>query len=480
MDGLGRRAKTFQGRVVRLTPRRGRGKSERPTPAAEEREPVTEKSAEAWLESVLTKKQQRGSSYPEEGSVIEPSFLPEEALPAAFRIRFLSLMTAAGLRRKVLLVGCLAGSLVVAAALLLSTRFARLTVIVEPRRERLEIKNLEFAAAASAGASPDENPPVVPAEALEFGHSVVREFDATGKKFVAERSRGRVQIHNAFSSAPQSLVSRTRFVTDQGAVYRLTQGVVIPGAEIREGKIIPRFVEAELAADEPGEQANVSGETRLRIVGFKGTSKYDGFFALAPSGFQGGVRAERAVASAADLARAEEQTTKQAFDELREKMASGIPPGLSVPDGLRQVEIVEVKAPPVNTAGEKFSVEARARGRALAFRQDDILTIIRTTLLGGEPVKTIVGGSADLDYFVQEFNVEKKRGRLSASGIIVTERAFSPEALAGVLGGKKEGSLIEALKERQEFSKFRLTFFPPWLFRAPADPTKIRVVVEER
>lgn len=477
MDGLGRRAKTFQGRVVRLTPRSKRPESEHPAGAVEETRSVPGKSAEAWLESVLSEKQ-RGP-HPEDGIVIDGSTSPDTSDTDASPIRFLPRIVVA-LRHRVLLAACLAGALVLTATVLLSTRFARLTVVVEPRREKLAIENLGFVAAASADAAPEAGQPVVPAEALEFTHSVVRDFEATGKKFVAEPSRGRVQIHNAFSSASQALVSRTRFVTDNGAVYRLTQGITIPGAEIREGKIVPRFIEAELVADEPGEQTNVSGEARLRIVGFKGTPRYDGFFAVAPSGFQGGTKGERIVASAEDVKRAQEQATKQAFDELREKMASGIPSGLSVPDGMREIEITEVKAPPSNTPGERFSVEARSRGRALAFRQSDVLEVIRMTLLDTETAKTIVEGSADLGYFVQEFGVEKKRARLSASGTVVTERAFSPEALAGTLGGKKEGSLIEILKQREEFSKFRLAFFPPWLFRAPADPAKIRVVVEEK
>ena len=60
----------------------------------------------------------------------------------------------------------------------------------------------------------------------------------------------------------------------------------------------------------------------------------------------------------------------------------------------------------------------------------------------------------------------------------MAKKIFNEKEIAVALAGKKEGTLLNYLKTREEFSDFRLSFFPPWLFSAPADPGKIRFVVE--
>ena len=164
--------------------------------------------------------------------------------------------------------GAAAGFVFLVVALtLVSTVFARVTLVLKPAVEKVAAEDIAVALDISVS-KPLVPQRVIPAELLSFSKTVRKEFQATGTKMVEEKARGRVRIYNQYSSSSQGLVSTTRFLTQGGALYRLLKSVTVPGAKIEGGKIVPQFVEAELVADDPGEGSNASGEVKLSIPGF--------------------------------------------------------------------------------------------------------------------------------------------------------------------------------------------------------------------
>lgn len=319
---------------------------------------------------------------------------------------------------------------------------------------------------------------VIPAEYLTFSKTAQEEFSSSGHAKVEEKSNGRAKIYNAFSSAPQTLIAGTRFTADAGNVYRIARAITVPGAEIADGKIIPRFVEADLFADKPGEEFNASGELTLRIAGFQGTPKYDAFYAIASSGFSGGFKGETAVVLDMDIARAEETVTKKAYDALEDDVRRGIPPGFTFADGLKEIEILKLGVPAEKTPGERFSVHADAEARILVFRQEDVMRFLGAVLLKGDASRELAPKGVEMSYRVRMADFKKKQASLALQGNVKAQRTLNPKELSQALAGKKEGTLLNFLKTRDEFSTFRLSFFPPWLFSAPSDPSKIRFIVE--
>ncbi|MBI4137708.1 MAG: hypothetical protein HY472_00480 [Candidatus Sungbacteria bacterium] len=400
----------------------------------------------------------------------EPRFSGTPAAPGAHRWR------APGRPRFFFVAGgvALAGILFL---FFLSGAFARLTVIVDPKERAIPFENITLSLAVSSPA-PDYEKRVLPAQVFEFSREKTQEFSATGKANVRTLAAGKVRIYNAFSAAPQALVARTRFLTEKGVLYRLPAGIVVPGAEVKDGKIIPQFVEAELRADAPGEESNLSGEIRLRIPGFQGSPKYDGFYASAPSGFQGGVLGEKPVATKEDIAAAEKQVSQAAYDEVRAEMAQKIPASFTSLPSLQEIEILELRSPKVGAPGERFSVSAAAEGRAILFQKDHAIEAVARMIGKDHPDEELLASSAELEYQAADADFEKSRATVAVRGAMRGRRTFSSHELSLLLAGKKEGSVIEAMKLRDEFTKFRLAFFPPWRFRAPSDPAKIRFEIE--
>lgn len=369
-------------------------------------------------------------------------------------------------------------SAIVIIVILLSTVWARLTVTLKPRVDSIAIEDV--AAHFDIGTLkvlPDEKS--IPAERLMFSQTMKKEFDATGKEDIAVRARGKVKIYNRFSSSPQPLVKNTRFLTAAGIIFRLAQSLTIPGAKIEQGKIIPQFIETELSADAPGEKFNISGEVTLVIPGFKGSPRYDGFYAVSSQGFAGGVRGERTIVSKEDSTRAQETVTKQLFDALREQMAHQIPAGLRAKDQLREIQIIALESPRPHTPGDRFWVEATARGRMMAFREADVLTLIDTLVLKNDTSKKLIPDPAALEYQVSSIDFDAGRADVIIRGSVKTKIVIQEAVFGSVIAGKKQGSILEILKNRSELSGFSMTIFPPWRASAPRDPSRIRFIIQE-
>lgn len=83
-----------------------------------------------------------------------------------------------------------------------------------------------------------------------------------------------------------------------------------------------------------------------------------------------------------------------------------------------------------------------------------------------------------IGYQLKEMTFDKKRASVVIRGSIAAAARFSEEDIGQSLAGKKENALIDALRERKEFATFRISFFPPWMYSAPTDPTKIKFMTE--
>ncbi|MDP3770053.1 MAG: hypothetical protein Q8R40_03905 [bacterium] len=379
--------------------------------------------------------------------------------------------------KNILALMCGMGVTVVAAGLL-STVFAQVTVTVKPTIESIQLGNTLVAFDASVS-EVDINKRIIPAEFLTFNGNASQEFEATGHDYVEEKARGRVRIINMFSTSPQALVVNTRFITDAGVLYRLGSGITIPGAKSANGKLTAQFVEAELMSDKPGEESNISGEIKLYIPGFKGSPKYEGFYAIAQNGFSGGSKGESRVVTRADLTSAQEQVTKKVFDDLRASMARKIPANFTFVESLSQIEISNITAPKEKSKADRFQVEARGVGRVFVFRNDDIFKLLSSIILKEDVGTELMQKSADVRYRIKEANYEKKSASVEVSGTIKTKKVISLAELTNMIRSKKEGSLIEVLKQRREIATFKVSFFPPWIFSAPDNTRNIHIIVED-
>lgn len=379
--------------------------------------------------------------------------------------------------RKMFWVGITSGILCLAlAAFLASTVFARLTIIVKPRLENVTVKDVTVKFDSSVS-KPLIAEKVIPAEHIKFSKTIADKFESTGREIVEEKARGNARLYNSFSSSPQRLVATTRFLTDDGILFRLQKSVIIPGAKIENGKIVPESMEVELIADKPGEESNINRETTFRIPGFKRDPKYQGFYAIT-SNLSGGFKGEARVVSADDIKRAEELVTKRVFDELKEEIKRKIPPGFVMVEGLREIEIAKINVPRPKMRLDVFPAEVDAKGHVLVFRERDLQDFLKGFLIAADENKKLVDSSMFLNYTVRNTDIINGRAEVALGGEVKIKSVVSNSEIIELLRGKKEDSIAGILKARSELAAFRVAIFPPWIFSAPQDPAKIKMIVE--
>src|SRR3989344_1560274 len=97
----------------------------------------------------------------------------------------------------------------------------------------------------------------IPAEVFHDRRNLTQLFPATGKSKVSQKASGKIRIVNAYSSEKQTLVATTRFAAPDGKIFRLDNQILVPGAQIKDGKIIPSSVESSIPADQPGAGYNI-------------------------------------------------------------------------------------------------------------------------------------------------------------------------------------------------------------------------------
>lgn len=383
------------------------------------------------------------------------------------------------LRHKNILALCVGLGITFAAALLLSTVFARVTVTVKPTVESLQIQDTEVFFNASVS-EVNVATRTIPAEFLSFDGQVSEDFPATGNDYVNQKATGRVRIYNAFNTTSQALIASTRFVTDSGLLFRLPKSIVIPAAKKDSANIIiPQFIETDLVADQSGEGSNINGEVKLYISGFKGSPKYDGFYGVAQKGFSGGSVGQARVITRDDLTVAQEKVSKKVFDSLKQEMAQKIPAKFRLVDSLSEIAITNIDAPKEKIKADRFTVTVKAVARVFVFRDGDVTRILHEFLLKGDASKAFIDASADFHYQIKNANYDRKIANVNMNGNIKTKKILLAQDFANLVAGKKEGSLIDALNKRRDIGTFRVAFFPPWLFSAPSDPGRIHIIIED-
>ncbi len=380
-------------------------------------------------------------------------------------------------RRRLLLAG--AGLAVLAGFTLPTIAFPRFSIVIIPRMEVISVPAMEFIADTGIPA-PQTSSRRLPAIEVAVDKSVSASFGSSGKKFLQERARGTVLVSNAFSSAPQALLATTRLQDPSGKIFRLRSGVIVPGARVSEGKIVPTSISAEVIAEEAGEASNIEA-TEFRFPGFRGTPKYQGFSARSEQAFTGGFVGEARIVEPEDLGRASEELTRTAIEALKQELAEKIPsdPDFFSPAGARELAVTRIDQPKAGARHDQFTVSVQARGRAMVLRRSHLDEMLSALLLPpDEDAPRTKAASEQPDLVINNIRLGAEEMRLTASGKLAFWREADHSAIASVLQASTPKKAEAYLRGREEIEAFRIKRFPLWLWFIPAREGGLQIDVE--
>jgi hypothetical protein len=198
----------------------------------------------------------------------------------------------------------------------LSATFASVTIKITP-------KQLPVAIAGTFEANRS------PAEGIEFAvikleESMSKQIPATGQKKVETKAIGTVIISNNYSTAAQKLVAGTRIETESGLIFKLDSSVTVPGQTKKGTQITPGTISVKVTASEPGENYN-AGTASFKIVGFKGSPRYDKFSVQTKTPISGGKEGMINIVNEDDRVKAVNSMQTELKDKVAKKARLQIP-----------------------------------------------------------------------------------------------------------------------------------------------------------
>lgn len=360
----------------------------------------------------------------------------------------------------------------------LGTILPQATIAISPKKEVVEL-NIPIKADILIS-SIDAGQNKIPAQIIKTEKSQTMEFSATGRQSGESKASGKITIYNALTpSQNQALVKTTRFETSDGKIFRILTGVMVPAAKIENGKVVPGSVETEVIADAAGPEYNIS-PSEFTVPGFKGSPKFNAFYAKSASSMTGGSKGEGFVATNDDIIKAEAEIekvlTESAKADLQEKLLQGF-------EFLNEAVSVKIDEKNVSlksgAAADKFTITAKASATAFQFNGSDADSLIAKNIESKTSKKEIV--FKDLSKKYTDINADFSNGILSMN--INAKQTIAPsidiENFKKEFFGKDENAVRDIIVNNDLIESAQVSFWPFWVRKVPKNADRIKIVVNE-
>jgi hypothetical protein len=191
----------------------------------------------------------------------------------------------------------------------------------------LSLKNEEIALNGTSFTAGSKDAGGIPFQVMTVSKEEYAALVPTGEKEMNSKATGKITIYNEFGTQSQILIKNTRFQTPDGKIFRIGQQIVVPGAKTVNGKQSPGSIEVSVTADESGPGYNIE-PTNFTIPGFKGTPRYEKFYAKSTEQMSGGAEGKVKIVSDADVRQARENLTKVLREKLLREAQEKLPDNL--------------------------------------------------------------------------------------------------------------------------------------------------------
>ena len=314
----------------------------------------------------------------------------------------------------------------------------------------------------------------LPGELLIAHRNLQMMFPANAQEQIESKAKGKLIIHNNFSSEFQVLVATTRFESPEGKIFRLNNRVIIPGAKVVNGQIIPSTLEVQVTADQPGEDYNIQPSSGWKIPGFKGSPKYNSFFAEAPAAMTGGFIGQKSVPTSDDIIAAKISLKGTLEDSLKGQMLLLNSERFKLFDEAINFTLLKEEVYEVTNTEGNFSVFAEAELRYLVFDEE----MFQQALL--EKIKEQF--KEELEIVELNINFENIESDLIAGtmtfitkGSVVLMPPLDVDKWRKNILGLREERLISDLPG---FEGAKISFWPFWVHKVPQREGRVRITIK--
>lgn len=324
------------------------------------------------------------------------------------------------------------------------------------------------------------NDPVLPGEIISAKRNLEKTLNSTSTVKVLEKAKGQLTIFNAFGTTPQTLVATTRFETSEGIVFRLDEKITVPGGKKdKDGVLVPGQITVSVTADKSGLEGNVPPTKLWRIPGFKGTPRYEKFYAESAMAMSGGFEGERAAPVAGEIELVKKSLATDLESALRGESSVLMSENFTLLPGAEDFRLVREDVDFDVADKSKFSVFVEGELRSLVFETEmlkNVLTDLSEKKLENEGPLAIRDFS--VGYTEPQVNWISGSMLFKATGTIVFEKKVDKEGLPEKLRGLNEEEIKKVLFNLPGLDRVSVNFWPFWVKSMPTNSAKIEVIFE--
>jgi hypothetical protein len=308
--------------------------------------------------------------------------------------------------------------------------------------------------------------------------SLTRLFPATGTSTEQGRAKGTIRVFNGFSTFPQKLVAQTRFLSEDGKLFRSPEAVVIPAGRMEGSSIVAGSLDVEVVAAESGEEYNV-GPSNFSLPGLFGHPAYTTITGKSLEPMTGGSKTEVLVVTEADLNAARDALVAELQQDVRESLESKVPEGMVLLGDAVDLQVAQAFSPiKAGAPLDNFNFSAKVQGVAIVFSRADVESAAQALAAElAEAGENIAEQSISIGYEDVDMNMSTQSLSFDMKVSLPLYRDIDPMEFKGRLAGLSKDEAALFLSEDSSLQKAEILLFPFWLEYLPQDPNKVEIAV---
>ncbi len=342
-------------------------------------------------------------------------------------------------------------------------------------------ENREPTISAEFTAYPDKRKDSLSYEIMTLESTSESQVSASGQVTVEEQATGIIEIIKTTAGA-ERLIKNTRFRSPDGQVFRIQESVVVPGAITNEsGASVPGRIQAEVFADDVGEEYNLAAGTKFDIPGFEEggfMNLYESIRAENEEAFSGGFDGQQFQINEDELATARQALQVQLRDTLLARIDSEKPSEFIAFPG--SIAITYNELPVVAYGTDLVTIREQAILQIPLFQSTEL-----ASYLANEAIATYEGGPVRIeDPTTLSFNYTKPT---TSASVIANEPSltfglngrplmiweYDSEKLSNDLAGLPKTAINNAIAAYPGIKAARVRITPFWQRTFPDDPKEI-------
>lgn len=357
--------------------------------------------------------------------------------------------------------------------------FARADVTLWP--EVRQIKLLEPIVGEVGREKLDKEERIIPARIVTEEKRATRLFPASSSTIKENKASGIIRVFNAYTTTPQNLLIQTRFVSENGKLFRTPVKITIPGKTQEQGKTIPGFVDIEVIAAEAGEDYNIEAGN-FSLPGLSGSALFTVIYGESMEPMTGGSERTVSVVSEDDIEMAKDSLIEELTGKAVEDLLSRVPEDMMATKD--SISITVTEADSLIEAGaelDQFNVSVSLAASLFMFSRADIDTLV-DVFLADEPKdgERIFKDKTKISFQQIRLSKDEKIANLDLLIEATIYQYIDPTELKIKLRGKSETEAETILASYSIFNQINLSLWPFWISSLPGnvDRLNIQVIVD--